>query len=642
MKLTTNKYNLKSGLYCAAALAAVAVPSFITTSVHATGYVSDPPSRAYYGHTLAPDTSNDQWSATHAIYGAAMDNFQNMSSLKKFDDLTDGNLASADNSHYDSIDQLTGIKSSLIDNQSDTNWVKQDMNYGDNNIVWTSTQKQNTDKWEYWITKPNWDPNKPLTKDEFMKIGEFSGNHANSHDTDTHKVTIPDNVKAGYNVIMASWELGDQPTSYYQVIDVNVEDKNPPTVPNNLKVNDSSWTSATLSWDKSVDDHSSSVTYSIYKDNGTEPIATTKDINYELTGLEPGSTGTYTVTAKDDVGNESDHSNVATVTTLKDTEKPDTPVLHLDKAGMTTLDISWNKVADNVGVKEYKIYQDDSNGEIIGKDVTTYQATGLTPGSNHRFKLEAYDAAGNISESQVLNAQTLPDTVSPDIVENFRAESVTKNSMTLKWNEGTDNVGVVRYELVRKGNGNEDIVQNTNKTEFTDSGLTPDTSYTYTLKAYDAAGNVSEETSLTQKTAKPTINMHLQMNLTNPGEGSGHDIFEFYTVDGYLGLYTNEGDEVAKFFEYTDSDSTDYDYDSYSYDKTIDYSTYQKIRSERALRVWGSVKESDWGNGDDILMYTGYHSLNVSMDDNSLTASNTFTGDAGDGSVTFNITFTEQ
>lgn len=639
MKLTTNKYNLKSGLYCAAALAAVAVPSFITTSVHATGYVSDPPSRAYYGHTLAPDTSNDQWSATHAIYGAAMDNFQNMSSLKKFDELTDGNLASADNAHYDSMDQLTGIKSSLIDNQSDTNWVKQDMNYGDNNIVWTSTQKQNTDKWEYWITKSNWDPNKPLTKDEFMKIGEFSGNHANSHDTDTHKVTIPDNVKPGYNVIMASWELGNQPTSYYQVIDVNVEDKNPPTIPNNLKVKDPSWTSAILSWDKSVDDHSSSVTYSIYKDNGTKPIATTKDTSYKLTGLEPGSTGTYTVTAKDDVGNESDHSNIATVKTLEDTDAPDKPVLHLDKAEMTTLDISWAKVADNVGVSQYKLYQDNQPVKTLSKDEVSYKATGLTPDTEHTFKLQALDAAGNMSESEVLKAHTAKDTVAPDPLKNFHAENVTKSGMTLKWDKGTDNVGVVRYELSRDGK----VVNSTNQLEFKDSGLTPDTNYKYTLKSFDAAGNVSDTATLTQRTAKPVINMHLQMNLTNPGEGSGHDIFEFYAADGYLGLYTNEADEVARFFQFTDdSDSTDYDTDSYSCDKTIDYSLYQKIRSENALRVWGGVKESDWGNGDDILMYTGYHSLNVSMDDNSLTASNTFTGDEGDGDVTFNITFTEQ
>lgn len=638
MKVTTNKYSLKSGLYCAAALAAVAVPSFMTTSVHATGFVSDPPSRAYYGHTLAPDNLDDQWPAIHAIYGAAMDNYQNISSMQKFDALPDGKLASAGDAHADGIDELTQLKYSLIDNQTDTRWTKQDMNYGLNNITWTSMQKQNTDKWEYWITKPDWDPDKPLTKDEFMKIGEFSGNHQSSHDTDVHEVTIPENVKAGYNVIMASWELGDQPSSYYQVIDVNVEDKNPPTVPNNLHAENITWTGAKLSWDKSEDDHSSSVTYSIYKDNETKPIATTKDTNYDLTGLEPGSTGTYTVTAKDDVGNESDHSNVATVTTLEDTEKPDTPALNLDKAEMTTLDISWAKVADNVGVSQYKLYQDNQPVKTLSKDEVSYKATGLMPDTEHTFKLQAFDAAGNMSESDVLKARTAKDTIAPNPLENFHAENVTKNGMTLKWNKGTDNVGVVRYELSRDGK----VINSTNQLEFKDSGLTPDTNYKYTLKSYDAAGNVSDTATLDQKTAKPAIKMHLQMNLTNPGEGSGHDIFEFYTTDGYLGLYTNKGDEVARFFEYTDSDSTDYDYDSYSYDKTIDYSTYQKIRSEKALRVWGSVKESDWGNADDILMYTGYHSLNVSMDDNSLTASNTFTGDEGDGDVTFNITFTEQ
>ncbi|MFD0331379.1 fibronectin type III domain-containing protein [Streptacidiphilus monticola] len=63
----------------------------------------------------------------------------------------------------------------------------------------------------------------------------------------------------------------------------------------------------------------------------------------------------------------------------------------------------------------------------------------------------------------------------------------TANSASLSWSPATDNVGVAGYRVYRGGTQ----VGSTTGTSYTDTGLNPSTAYSYTVAAYDAAGNVS-------------------------------------------------------------------------------------------------------------------------------------------------------
>ncbi|MBT2490799.1 glycoside hydrolase family 6 protein [Streptomyces sp. ISL-96] len=65
----------------------------------------------------------------------------------------------------------------------------------------------------------------------------------------------------------------------------------------------------------------------------------------------------------------------------------------------------------------------------------------------------------------------------------------TANSVSLAWSASTDNVGVTGYDVYRGT-----VKANTTPvsgTSFTDTGLSPSTAYNYTVRARDAAGNVS-------------------------------------------------------------------------------------------------------------------------------------------------------
>ncbi|WP_432841194.1 DUF4832 domain-containing protein [Dactylosporangium sp. CA-092794] len=89
------------------------------------------------------------------------------------------------------------------------------------------------------------------------------------------------------------------------------------------------------------------------------------------------------------------------------------------------------------------------------------------------------------------------DTTPPSAPTGLASPAQTSSSISLSWNVATDNVGVTGYRVFRNGTQ----VGTPTGTSFTDTGLTAG-SYTYTVKAVDAAGNLSPASaSLTVATA---------------------------------------------------------------------------------------------------------------------------------------------
>ena len=79
------------------------------------------------------------------------------------------------------------------------------------------------------------------------------------------------------------------------------------------------------------------------------------------------------------------------------------------------------------------------------------------------------------------------DTQAPTAPANLGVTGVTSNSISLNWTASSDNVGVTGYRIYR--NGGE--VGTSASTSYTDSGLAASTTNSYTVKAFDAAGNLS-------------------------------------------------------------------------------------------------------------------------------------------------------
>ncbi|MBH5317695.1 fibronectin type III domain-containing protein [Paenibacillus sp. GSMTC-2017] len=90
-----------------------------------------------------------------------------------------------------------------------------------------------------------------------------------------------------------------------------------------------------------------------------------------------------------------------------------------------------------------------------------------------------------------LVSATGADTQAPTAPTGLQFITGNSTSISFHWNAATDNVGVVAYQVYRSNFGIlVGTVPSTTLT-FTDTGLTPGTPYSYSVRAVDAAGNIS-------------------------------------------------------------------------------------------------------------------------------------------------------
>lgn len=176
-------------------------------------------------------------------------------------------------------------------------------------------------------------------------------------------------------------------------------------------------------------------------------------------------------------------------TPTPDTTAPSVPtgVVATATSG-TTVAVSWVASTDNVGVKDYVVYRD---GTEVGRATSlTYLDSGLTPSTSYSYTVKATDAAGNTSAASTAASATTPapaDTTPPTAPADLSGSATSPTSISLTWTASTDNVGIKDYQVWRNGG----LIATVTSPSHTDSTVSGGTTYSYTVKARDAAGNVS-------------------------------------------------------------------------------------------------------------------------------------------------------
>jgi chitodextrinase len=108
------------------------------------------------------------------------------------------------------------------------------------------------------------------------------------------------------------------------------------------------------------------------------------------------------------------------------------------------------------------------------------------------------------------------DIQAPAAPTNLTSPAKTANSVSLSWSAATDNVGVAGYQVLRDGTA----AGTTTSTSFTVTGLNAATAYTFTVRAFDAAGNYSAASAPVTVTTNPAPNANLALN--KPTAESSH------------------------------------------------------------------------------------------------------------------------
>jgi chitodextrinase len=268
-------------------------------------------------------------------------------------------------------------------------------------------------------------------------------------------------------------------------------------------------TSLSISWQRVR----SATGYDVYVNSAS--VAKTTATTYTFSNLRCGTTYTLGVDAFNRKGVRSSIVSVAASTAAcpvasssSDTSPPTAPAsLSQGATTATSISLRWSASFDNVGVAGYDLFL---NGSKVGTTAgTTYTFPGLSCGRSYTLAVDAYDSAGNRSQSAAVQASTSPcaDTSPPTIPGLPTQTGSTATSISLLWSASLDNVGVAGYDLFVNGTK----VGTTTATTYTFANLSCGTSYTLAVDAYDTSGNRSQSaavqasTSPCADTSPPTI-----------------------------------------------------------------------------------------------------------------------------------------
>ncbi|WSP86642.1 fibronectin type III domain-containing protein [Streptomyces sp. NBC_01235] len=197
-----------------------------------------------------------------------------------------------------------------------------------------------------------------------------------------------------------------------------------------------------------------------------------------------------------------------------DGRAPGAPTGVTAEAGSTTsVHVMWNAVSANPSVSGYEVYRGGTKvGEVRGS-AHMLDVVRLTPSTVYVFAVRARDAEGRLGpRSREVRATTpaaaAADRSAPTPPGEVTGRAAGSRAVQLSWTASTDDRKVVSYDVYQGGARIHSVGGAQTATVVT--GLRPGTRYSFTVRARDAADNVSP--------AGPPVRL-----ITAPGDDEGTD-----------------------------------------------------------------------------------------------------------------------
>jgi len=186
-----------------------------------------------------------------------------------------------------------------------------------------------------------------------------------------------------------------------------------------------------------------------------------------------------------------------------------------------TVTLSWGASTDDVGVVDYQLFYGNFYLGAFSDPMLTL--IGFKAATPYTFSVKARDAAGNLSVASnqvtvLLSAP--PDTTPPSAPTSLKALSVADTSVRLGWSASSDDVGVVVYQVYSGATVVGTVPAGTSATV---SSLTPGATYSFTVMAFDAAGNVSSSSNAVSVTTTASYSLTIAASgngTTSPAAGT--------------------------------------------------------------------------------------------------------------------------
>jgi alpha-tubulin suppressor-like RCC1 family protein len=320
----------------------------------------------------------------------------------------------------------------------------------------------------------------------------------------------------------------------------------------------------------------------------------------DTTGFAPGTTYYYRIKAYNSFGESvASIERNATISGIPSN-------LSVTAVSLSQVDLSWTDTADNeIGFKIERSYViTDSYVEIdtVGQNVILYTDTTVTSGNIYYYQIRAYNAYGDSSSSNEVNV-----TVPPGEPTILTATAISSSRIDLGW---TNVNGETGYEIERSptsATGYSLIVTvGSDVTLYPDLVLTPNTTYYYRVRAYNAGGNgdYSTEVNVTTPTGPPAVPALLNVNVISR---TRLDLI-WSDINGETG-YNIERSTVSSVTGYSLLATIGSDVTSYADTTVIPSNTYYyRISSYNA---WGDSAYSGVISGTTPAVPTPFRPLNI-------------------------------
>ena len=286
-----------------------------------------------------------------------------------------------------------------------------------------------------------------------------------------------------------------------------LEDKQAPAVPPNLSatVDDARPYEVQLSWNVSTtDENGEEITglegYRIYRFTGGEEsymlLTDVSDATYPDVDLKAKTVYTYAVSAYDAWENESARSDGVSV----ETGGIATPNGLSGEGKIKQVEIRWDASTDDklIGYRVYKSDRSDGTyqlllpfGGLFTTGETEYTDTEVSVGKTYYYKVSAMTEDSLESElSSYVHAKALSDDVAPEPPRNVSVVLVSGkvDEVQVSWKtplkdaDGGNLTGLQGYRIYRSTSATGSFLEiaDVQTLSYTDSGLTPNTTYYYT------------------------------------------------------------------------------------------------------------------------------------------------------------------
>ena len=232
-------------------------------------------------------------------------------------------------------------------------------------------------------------------------------------------------------------------------------------------------------------------TNSMTQTNGSGATATATNNSYNTGALGLSAVNSASITSK--------YNNFSSVTTLYSSSV-------LNKTGDKTVSPFYEAATFGYGaylMVPQPLQGQGENGADVGAEVLyQYQDGVVTTTPLWPWPMESrifaeigvsvtYEANGGLWKTLNGVYSQTADTTPPSVPNGLSATLISSSQVNLSWAASTDDVGVAGYKVYRNGVQ----IATATATSYSNTGLAPSTTYSYTVAAFDAAGNPSAQST---------------------------------------------------------------------------------------------------------------------------------------------------